>query len=112
MIVDNTPRVQLEFNQRIGLFLRQMEDTVHKASRPITPKDKGNLRDDVLKKVNGKKGTIEWRKVYAAVQERGMIGGSKIRNYTTPGTGANYAEKGVKTGIRKTSEVAKKVRLM
>lgn len=110
-VTDNTPRVELEMNQRFSLFVRTMLDEIHHHSRPVTPKKYGNLRDDVVKTTRGTKGKIVWDKVYAAVQERGMIKGRPIRNYTTAGTGPKYAEKGVRKAILRAGDTLRKVKL-
>lgn len=76
-------------------------DDMDRIAKPNTPHDKGNLSRDVLKTVGNGKGKIQWRKVYAQVQERGVIRGSKIRHYTTPGTGPHFAENAAKEVDRK-----------
>jgi hypothetical protein len=86
--------------QRATTGMRQMLEDIHKTSRPITPKLTGDLRGDVRKEVTKKgadtiRGTIEWQRPYAWYQERGYTSGP-IRNYTTPGTGAHFAERSVK----------------
>lgn len=110
-VVDNTPQVRLHTNQKASLFLREFMEEAHRIAKPITPKDKGDLKNQVLKKALGNKATMEWRKVYASVQERGTIKGSVIRHYTTAGTGPHYAEKGVRGALTKTTQIAKKVGL-
>lgn len=107
-VIDLTPQVIAKTRQNAAIFLRLSLDTMHDAARPKTPKDKGNLRDNVLKTVIGLRGRIEWRKVYAAVQEVGYIKGSKIRNYTTPGTGPHFAENAALEVIKKTPENIRK----
>lgn len=79
--------------------MRQLIEDIHRTSRPITPMLTGQLRGDVkkdVKKVGDKiRGTIEWARPYAWYQERGYTSGPVTR-YTTPGTGAHFAEKSVK----------------
>lgn len=81
--------------------MRQMLEDIHRTSRPITPMKTGELRGDVKKNVSKRGsdvvvGEIEWARPYAWYQERGYTSGP-IRNYTTPGTGAHFAETSVKT---------------
>lgn len=102
-ISDYTPKVQSDISQRGSLFLRFMTDEVLKISTPVTPKDKGNLRRDVLKQVLGLSGKIAWQKNYAAFQED-----RQYRNYTTPGTGPHFAEDSVKKAINNTEVIAKR----
>ena len=111
-ITDNTPKIRLDNDQRIGLFLRQMLDEVHRVSNPKTPKKLGDLRSNVKKIVRGHRGSIEWGQVYAIPQEVGIIRGTRVRHYTTPGTGPHFAEKGIRSAISKTTAIAKKVRLI
>lgn len=111
-VTDYSPKVLLEINQKSSLFIRQMMDEIDRIANPITPKERGNLRGDILKRALGSKGVMEWRKVYAAPQERGVIRGTPIRNYTTPGTGPHYAERAVRAGVLRTKMVARKVGLI
>lgn len=119
-ITDNTPLIKSQMKQRSSIFLRLACDNVVDNARPNTPKSSGvnkngskaasgNLRNDVLKQVNGLHGTVEWRKVYASYQERGMRadGSRKVKNYTTPGTGPHFAEKAVKKTVENTNIIAK-----
>lgn len=89
-------------------------DAVLKESKPVTPKDKGNLGRDVLRTVNGLHGVIEWRKTYASYQERGMRadGSRKVRNYTTPGTGPHFAENAVMKIVDNSGGLLKASRLV
>ena len=94
---DHTDTIRGNTKQRASTFLRLVCEEVVNISRPKTPRDKGNLYQDVLKQVLGLKGKIEWRKVYAEYQERGSRrdGSRPVRNYTTPGTGPHFAQNAV-----------------
>lgn len=98
-VTDNTPIIQANMRVRSSLFLRFLMDDVESYSTPITPKKEGRLRESILKRVLGLHGTMRWQKVYAAPQERGTIKGRPIRNYTTPGTGPDYALRGVQKAV-------------
>ena len=106
-ITDNTPQIKSMFSIKASIFLRRMADQIVKISTPKTPKKTGDLRRGVVKQVLGLKGTIKWGKNYAVHQET-----KKFRNYTTPGTGPNFAVDAVKKGANKTSAVARSVGLI
>ncbi len=93
-LIDNTPRIRYEFNQKVNVGLRLMLDDVHRTSRRRTPMKTGQLRGDVMKRVEGKQAFISWRKPYAWYQERGYTSGP-VRRYTTPGTSSHFAEDAV-----------------
>lgn len=105
---DNIPALVIKTKANAVAFLRIACDVLVETAEPYTPKDKGNLRRDTLKQVLGLKGQVRWRKVYAAFQERGRRydGSHKVRNYTTPGTGAHFAENAAKKIPHKTHEIA------
>lgn len=86
----NTALILSETNSNTSLALRFMIEDIHRIANPKTPKDKGNLRADVIKSVNGLRGRIEWSKEYAVYQEY-----KQFTNYTTSGTGPHYAENSV-----------------
>lgn len=111
-IRDYTPLAKIEFTRKASLFLRYFAEEVQKIADPVTPKDTGQLRRSVLKQVLGLKGKIEWRKKYAAVQEVGKRGGIKFRNYTTAGTGKNYAKKSIKEAKRREVKLMRRARLI
>lgn len=94
-IHDRTPAVLAKIAQQTNLGLRLWSEAVVKTATPKTPKDTGDLRNRILKQVLGGKGKIVWQVRYAAYQERGYSSGP-IRNYTTGGTGAHFAENTVK----------------
>jgi len=93
-IKDNTPLILAKNNQAVNLALRLTMDGIDKSAFPKTPKDRGELRKNIRKSVSAKKGRIEWSSRYAQYQERGYSSGP-IRHYTTPGTGAHFAENAV-----------------
>lgn len=77
------------------MFLRSFMDSVINKSTPITPKKRGNLRQDILKQVSGLSGKLIWGKDYAIYQEK-----KQYKNYTTPGTGPGFAEKSVRDAYK------------
>lgn len=110
-VTDNTPRVKMEVTRKASVFLRIASEAVKQNAMPKTPRDTGRLRESPLIQVLGRRATIQWRKVYAAVQERGVIRGSRIVNYTTPGTGPNYAENAVRKAVNDTPSLLRKAGL-
>lgn len=113
-ITDLTPSILNQTKQRASIYLRVIAEYIVDTSRPNTPKDKGNLNQDVLKTVTGLKGQIEWRKGYAQYQERGARrdGSRRVRNYTTPGTGAHFAENAVNNAVGLATRFMKQVNLI
>lgn len=109
-ITDLVPGILDDTKQKASIFLRNVCDAVIVISTPKTPKDKGNLSRDTIRQVLGLHGTIEWRKVYAQYQERGarQDGSRRVKKYTTPGTGAHFAENAVKEVVKQTAIIAQK----
>lgn len=58
----------------------------------FVPKDQGHLRDSVHATSNGSQ--ITYAMPYAKAQFYGMINGSRIHNYMTPGTSRRWDLKG------------------
>lgn len=106
VINDYTPKIEADINQKASIFLRFMTDEIVKNSTASTPKKTGRLRNDILKQVLGLKGRIIWGKNYAIYQEK-----KQYTNYTTPGTGPNFAENAVKNAVSLTSKIAEMVGL-
>lgn len=102
-IIDNTNQIVSNLQQRSSIFLRTMADEIVKDAEPNTPKDRGNLRRDIVKSVLGLRGTIIWGKHYAKFQEK-----KQYRNYTTSGTGPHFAENAVKSAAKRTEQIARK----
>jgi hypothetical protein len=101
-INDYTPEVLKTLDQKSNIFLREASDEVVKISTPNTPKKTGRLRMDVVKQVLGLKGKVVWGKNYAKFQEL-----KQFRNYTTPGTGPNFAINAILGMIKLTGKIAK-----
>lgn len=92
---DNTDLVISEHENKVSLALRFGIEDIHRISTENTPRLTGQLRADIRKSATGKVGKIVWGKEYARYQERGYTSG-KVRRYTTPGTGAHFAENAAK----------------
>lgn len=96
-INDFTDQVLAAKRQRASIFLREVADEMISISTPKTPKSSkgGTLRRSVLKVVQGLRGEVIWKRVYAAPQESGKIRRNgkiiRFRKYTTPGTGPGFA---------------------
>jgi hypothetical protein len=79
----------------IGLAIRFAIDDIQATAEPNTPKRDGDLRSEVKKEVINTRGRIQWVSPYAAAQEAGIIHGGIVTNYTTPGTGKDFAKNAV-----------------
>ena len=101
-IKDNTSMVLNDFRVKSSIFLRTFAEQVVNDSEKKTPKREGNLRRDVLKQVLGLSGKIIWNKNYAAKMEE-----IQFRNYTTPGTGPNFAKNAIHNMLKNTLTIAK-----
>lgn len=107
-VTDNTDRIKSDHRTKANLFLRELLDAIMQTAEPKTPKREGHLRRDVLRQVLGLHGTLEWRKKYAAIQET-----KQFANYTTPGTGPQFAENAVRSTVNtKAPGIMKKVGLL
>lgn len=106
-VVDNTAAIMFNVNSKVGIAFRFMLDAIDIEADPRTPKDKGNLRRDKLKIVNGLHASITWKKNYAIYQENKQFG-----NYTTPGTGPHFAENAVKRVVAESAMFFKKAGLL
>lgn len=104
-ITSNTAQVLSEVGNRTGLAIRFMLDEIDREAEHKTPKKHGNLRADKLKIVQGKRGYIAWTKNYAVYQEDLK---SRFTNYTTPGTGPNFAKNAVRKVVRNSDLFFKK----
>lgn len=91
---------------RAGLAIRFMLDDIQRESEPFTPKRLGNLRADVVKSVQGTRGSIVWAKKYASRQEK-----VQHTNYTTAGTGPHFAENAVRKVVDNSKSYLKKAGL-
>lgn len=102
-VTDNTNNVINQLTQKASIFLRLMSDEIVKISTPTTPKKSGRLRMDIVKQVLGLKGKIIWGKNYGVYQET-----KQFKNYTTPGTGPHFAQKGAEGGVEQTRNIAQR----
>ena len=78
---------------------RMLLEDIHRKANPTTPFLDGDLRQLVIKTTAGLNGTITWTVPYAQYQERGRRRYQpyhEVKNYTTPGTGKEFAKKAVK----------------
>lgn len=91
-------RVNAQLNAEVSIANRLIIEDIHRQANRITPLAlTAQLRGNVKKTVSGRDGIIEWRVPYASYQERGMRydGTHIVRNYTTTGTGKEFAKKSV-----------------
>lgn len=108
IIQHNEEYIRQLTTQRISLANRLIIEDIHRNSIFNTPMLSSQLRRNVLKTVVPETytGTIIWRQPYASYQERGMRadGTHVVKNYTTPGTGKDFA----KNAVNKTLKQVKK----
>lgn len=108
---DDTFRITSEMSNKASLAIRFMLEDIHRKSTPVTPMKTGQLRADVNKEVLGSRGKITWGKRYAYWQERGYTSGP-VRRYTTPGTGAKFAQNAVKDVVKDSRKYFRKAGLL
>lgn len=99
-VIDNTPKLIAKVRTNGSLAIQRALQDVLKESRPKTPKaDTNFLRNNTKRQVLGLKGKVAWNADYAQYQERGKRrdGSHVVRNYTTGGTGKQFAENAVKS---------------
>ena len=106
-IEDNTTKIILSTSRQANLAIRYMLDDIHSISNPLTPRQFGGLRRNVLKSVIGLKGKITWGQKYASIQET-----KQFQNYSTSGTGPQYAETGARAVAKSPRNAMKKARLI
>ena len=99
--------------QRISLANRLIIEDIHRTSLHNTPMLSSQLRRNVTKTVVPETytGTIIWKVPYASYQERGSRadGSHVVKNYTTPGTGKDFAKNAVKKTLSDVSKFYKKM---
>ena len=100
IVKDYTVQVTNELAQKASIFLRLAAEDIVKNSTPNTPMKTGQLRRSVLKETLGLKGKVAWQRDYAAKMEE-----IQFKNYTTPGTGKDYAKNAVHETIEGTKEL-------
>lgn len=105
MIIDvelKLDQAQMQVENSMAVAIRMMMEDIHTLANPVTPLKNNALRTSVTKQMFGPlTGVIEWHVPYAAYQERGMRadGSHVVKNYTTPGTHAHFAEESVRKVI-------------
>lgn len=88
--VDNIDSIVSRVSVGKSLMLRQMGEDFYRLSQPITPMKTGNMRQNVLRQVDGDTVHITWMENYSLFQNDPR---RPIRNYTTPGTNSHFIEK-------------------
>jgi len=106
-ITSHTSEIVARVEANIPLAIRFLLDDIDSTAFPKTPKDKGNLRQDTIKTVIGKRGLIMWKKEYAIYQEN-----KQYQHYTTPGTGPHFAENAVSSAVDRSEQHLRKARVI
>lgn len=98
---------------KVAIANRLIIEDIHRTSLFKTPMKSSQLRRDVSKSVDTETytGTIIWQVPYASYQERGSRadGSHVVRNYTTPGTGKDFAKNAVKGTLSHVSDFYKNI---
>lgn len=71
------------------LAIRLALEDIRRTAEPLTPRKTGVLRSSAVVRAN--EGVVNWTADYAVYQEN-----KEYQNYTTPGTGAHFAERAVR----------------
>jgi len=111
IITDNTVHIQTKMKTNLPIALRLMANDVKSEAEPKTPQKTGMLRANVRINAGLKRARIHWGQDYAKYQERGYTSGP-VRKYTTPGTGAHFAENAVKKVARHAERYMRKARVV
>jgi len=109
-VIDYTPKIIAQVRTKGSLAIRRALQDALRISRPTTPKaDTNFLRNNTKIQVLGNKGKVAWLASYAQYQERGRRadGSRVVRNYTTGGTGKQFAEKAMKQVDKQRSKYLK-----
>lgn len=107
---NNTLSVLRAYGNMSARAVRSMAEDVVKVSNPKTPHSGtrgGGLRSQRrIEQVTPESYRIHWESPYAEYQNRGSRrdGSRRVRNYTTPGTGAGFVELGLKVVKQKYKE--------
>ena len=75
--------------QPSGPVQKFVTETCYKKMDKYVPKNIGNLRTVVRLEAD----SITYESPYAHAQYKGIVNGSKVRRYTTPGTGPRWDER-------------------
>lgn len=106
-------RIKEKLRLNVGIANRLIIEDIHRKSLFKTPMSSSQLRRDVSKSVDipTYTGTIIWEVPYASYQERGMRadGTHVVRNYTTPGTGKDFAKNAVEDVMSRVDEFYKNI---
>lgn len=82
----------IEPNGRVQKFFT---NNCYRHTDKYVPKDTGNLRENVDLKPD----SITYQSLYAEVQYKGIVHGTPVKHYTTPGTGPYWDKRMVSAEI-------------
>lgn len=112
--------ITVKIDNKLPMFTsklkKNLDDAVKEAARDTlieshrkAPFRKGGLRSKTeTKPIGYLKMRVSYNKEYARYQEAGGDGRRKVRNYTTPGTGAHFLESSGDNQARKLANKIKK----
>lgn len=101
IVKDYSEQIKQRIYAREKMANRLLLEDIHRAANHYTPYKDGDLREQVSKVIDGRKGIITWKVPYAQYQERGMRanGTHVVKNYTTAGTDKKFAHKAVREAV-------------
>lgn len=95
----NLDLITAKMQNNIGVGVRRILEDIHREANDITPYKDNGLRSSVTKQMlDNNHGYISWNVPYAAAQEQGGRTDPRtgkyieFQNYTTLGTGKEYAK--------------------
>jgi hypothetical protein len=103
----NRSTVNAAIHARMQRGTLNMAGDIVRPSTPYTPYRDGDLRTRRRVSAIPTGARVEWQAGHAAVQNRGSRRGRPFRNYTTPGTGPHFVQKGVDAVVAKLPEYFK-----
>lgn len=93
----NSRVIGASIDNNFDLALQQIGEEVIREAEPNTPKKTGELRASAhLTNAGTRQISVAWAADHAKKQEAGVSSqGTPIQNYTTPGTGAHFAQNAI-----------------
>jgi hypothetical protein len=113
-IVDHSARIIANMQAQSSVAVRTALEDVKRISTPKTPRaSTQQLRNNILIRVIGGRGSIKWGEQYAQYQERGKRkdGSRRVINYTTGGTGKHFAQNAIAQVSKKIPSYMKKAKI-
>lgn len=81
--------VQAKTELGMQMAIRLALEDIRRTAEPLTPRRTGELRSSAI--IRQSEGVVQWTADHAEILEN-----KEFSNYTTPGTGAHFAERAVR----------------